>query len=166
MIKRSIIILCLLLVFISLLSLLLPSAISVARSSVVFASEETISREINNPDNWSDWFPPLKEGLMTIRKISDDEAVLQKSADRSMTLKFDYKGVDSTVCTITPQSGDAVSYTFLQSPADGGVRVTLIANVKLAWYPWQRVRGVFMDKILGAQYDEALAGLKAGCERP
>lgn len=83
-----------------------------------------------------------------------------------MTLKFDYKGVDSTVCTITPQSGDAVSYTFLQTPADSGVRVTLIANVKLAWYPWQRVRGVFMDKILGAQYDEALAGLKARCEKP
>ncbi|MCO6497027.1 MAG: SRPBCC family protein [Chitinophagaceae bacterium] len=165
MIKRSIIILVLMLLFLAMVTLFLPSSVSVVKTTEINATPERIAQEVNQTENWKSWFPGVKEGLLTIDLTSADEAVLKRPEGEDLKLKFDYKTKDSTAFTLTTEKGNAVDYTFLQTPVTNGTRVTLVVNIDLPWYPWHRVRGIFMDRIYGAQYEEALSNLKQVCEQ-
>jgi len=37
-------------------------------------------------------------------------------------------------------------------------------NTTLDWYPWKKLAGIFLDKIAGPQYADALRNLKATIE--
>lgn len=166
MIKRSVIFVGLLLFFFLVIGSLLPSSLSIVKSIVINAPEERIAAEINQMENWKGWFPPLKEGTSTMQILSPAEADLLKENGGAMKLKFNYKGQDSTSFVISSPTGSVANYVFLLAKESTGIRVSLVVNTELKWYPWQKIRGVFMDKVLGPQYETALHNLKTVCEQP
>jgi hypothetical protein len=34
----------------------------------------------------------------------------------------------------------------------------------MKWYPWEKAKGIFLDKVSGPQYEAALANLKKAVE--
>src|SRR5205807_1363242 len=50
-------------------------------------------------------------------------------------------------------------------PLEGhNIRVEWKATTKLNWYPWEKFYGIFIDKITGPSYENALNGLKKYAE--
>ncbi len=59
-----------------------------------------------------------------------------------------------------------VTYQFLFSPGKAGTTLlTWNVNTKLPWYPWEKITGIFLDKINGPQYGEVLQNLKISVEK-
>ena len=44
------------------------------------------------------------------------------------------------------------------------MHLNLVVNTALSWYPWDRLKGVFMDKIAGPQYQLALDNIIKACK--
>jgi hypothetical protein len=38
-------------------------------------------------------------------------------------------------------------------------------NTYFKWYPWEKIKGIFLDKISGPQYESALVRLKEFAEK-
>ena len=51
-------------------------------------------------------------------------------------------------------------------PMQTGTQVEWKSVVKLKWYPWEKMYGIFVDKLTGPGYEAALNGLKNYLEQP
>ena len=164
--KRLIILVAALLIFLMLLSLLLPKNVSVAKSVTIHAPQQAIMEQVNEFKNWPLWFPLLKENLATIEMQTGNHAVLKRENGKNIDVQFIFKGRDSVLFTTSIASGAAQTYLLKTQPlSDGGVRADMIVSTSFKWYPWQRARSLFMDKLTGPQYEEALKNLQVLCEQ-
>ena len=58
-----------------------------------------------------------------------------------------------------------VTYQFILSPRKGGqTQLTWNVNTKFPWYPWKKIKGIFLDKVTGPEYQEILQNLKTAVE--
>ncbi|HET7114891.1 MAG TPA: SRPBCC family protein [Hanamia sp.] len=157
-------------VIIFLVSLLLPSKVTVTKSVEINATPERVRDQIINFENWKNWYPAFTDENITIIKNPPSQNILN-----SVTLK-DRQGknvtlnlVDSSRNIITinlPSSSSAkVSYQFFLIPKKNNqVQLTWNINTDLGWYPWRRIRGIFLDKFSGPQYEAALENLRKAIE--
>lgn len=163
--KRLVILVGLLLVFLMLLSLLLPRSVSVAKTISINASPQKIVEEVSTFQEWVHWFPLLKANLATIDIHSEDSATIRRSSGKNIGIHFLYKSTDSLAFIASIASGASQQYVFRIEPlSSGSVRTDLIVSTTFKWYPWQRARTLFLDKLTGPQYEEALKNLQSFCE--
>ena len=73
---------------------------------------------------------------------------------------------DTTVIAVESASSTKVNYQFILSANSNG-QTLLIWNVNtfMGWYPWRKIKGIFLDKITGPQYQAALVNLKKSAEK-
>lgn len=163
--KRLVILVSSLLIFLMLLSLLLPRSVSVAKTTTINASQTKIFGEVNTFQNWVHWFPLLKENLATIDIHSEDSATIKRSSGKNIGIHFLYKTTDSLAFIASIASGATQQYVFRIEPlSSGSVRTDLIVSTTFKWYPWHRARTLFLDKLTGPQYEEVLRNLQLFCE--
>ncbi len=163
--KRLIVLVGSLLIFLMLLSFLLPRSVSVAKSVTINASRAEIMSEVGEFSNWKNWFPVLKEGLATLEIHSPDSATIERTSGKNITVQFLNKSSDSITLRTSIATGAAQLYMFrFDSLSSGAVRTDLIVSTTFKWYPWQRAQTLFLDKLTGPQYEEALKNLQSRCE--
>lgn len=156
------------LIFLS--SLLLPSRVTVSKSVLINASAEKVSRQIIRFEQWENWYPAFKNEGVTVIKNPPKTGILA-----SVTLKDKNEEniilnlIDSSQSRIdieieTPSS-TKVNYQFIITPEmNNQTQLTWDINADLGWLPWKRIRGIFLDKFSGAQYEAALDSLKKASE--
>ena len=73
---------------------------------------------------------------------------------------------DKVTVALSRQGESDVMNTFsiLPLPDSNSVQVEWRALTKLKWYPWEKFYGLFIEKISGEGYEEALNSLKAYVE--
>lgn len=163
--KRLVVLVGSLLIFLMLLSLLLPRSVSVAKSITINSSRDEIMKQVADFHNWKDWFPVLKENLATLKIHSADSATIIRTSGKNITVQFLYKKADSLSFRTSIASGASQQYLFrLDSTGGGTVRTDIIVSTTFKWYPWQRAQTLFLDKLTGPQYEEALKNLQSRCE--
>ena len=157
-------------IIIFLISFLLPSKVTVAKSVEINASQESVREQIVDFKNWENWYPAFKDENITIIKNSSGKDNLA-----SVTLK-DKNGkminlnlIDSTQNTIDIQiqssSSTKVSYQFILTPkTNNQIQLTWNVNINLGWLPWKKIEGILMDKFSGPQYEAALDNLRKAAE--
>lgn len=150
----------------SLLGLLLPSKVTVAKSVVVDASAEKVLPQIADLRNWTHWYPIMNQeaGSDIALSFPDNDgkkAVLNDSAGRSIHMQITSVNKDTVAISLHTKSSTKVDYQFLLIPHKSGeLQITLNVNTQFPWYPWQKMKGLFMDKMTGPQYEMALHQLK------
>lgn len=165
--KRSIILVGIMILFLLALTLILPSKISVARTTVINAPENKISTQISDFAQWENWFPILKSKLATLVISNDSNAIIKRNSGEEIKVRVLNRSKESITFTTTIASGSNAIYTVtIKSLPDSTFRVNMIVNTNLKWYPWEKAKGVFLDKVSGPQYEEALKNLKVYCESP
>lgn len=163
--KRLIVVVIALLVFLMSLAMLLPRKVSVAKTININAPQETIIAQVSDFKNWPHWFPVLKENLANMNIRSETSAILQRENGKNIDVQFLYKKKNAVSFKTSIASGAAQIYELRTEPlAGGGFRTDMIVSTTFSWYPWQRARTLFMDKITGPQYEEALKNLQTWCE--
>jgi hypothetical protein len=157
-------------IVIFLISLLLPSKVTVTKSVAINASPERVSNQIMNFKNWENWYPAFKDENITVTRNSDNKKALS-----SVTLK-DKNGktinlnlIDSTKNSILIQlessSATKVNYQFiLAQKINNQTQLTWNININLGWLPWKKIEGILLDKFSGNQYETALDNLRKAAE--
>lgn len=158
-------------VVVFLISLLLPSKVTVAKSVEINASHEKIMNQVVNFEEWKNWYPAFKDENITVIKNPSEENVLS-----SVTLK-DSNGkivklnlLDSNKHTIDIQvlssSSTKVNYQFVLIPKiNNETQLTWNINLDLGWLPWKKIEGILMDRFSGPQYQSALENLRKAAEK-
>jgi hypothetical protein len=151
----------------TLLSLLIPSRVKVSRTTLI--NNTTTAKVLDQVailSNWKNWHPVFKS--------NDTKINLIPGAGAANTAAEIVYGTKSVKLLVTAADSNAVKFT-LQSPGESDIENEIFispiqnqANVqvewralnKLKWYPWEKFYGIFIDKLTGPGYDEALKGLK------
>ena len=153
-----------------LLSLLLPSKITVAKSVEINATVETVKQQIIDFNNWKNWYPAFSDNNFTVVKnsTSNNQLVSVTLTDiRGKKITLIQADTTEGKVTIKVQSSSSskVDYQFILIPKTNR-QTELIWNVNtyLGWYPWKRIQGIFLDKFSGEQYVAVLRDLKVAAE--
>ena len=157
-------------VFITILSLFIPSKLMVTRAVVINAHAGKVFNEISNLQNWKHWHPVFINDSAIIKFDTEANGI-------SNTCEWESKGKKNTI-HITGKQGYALKATLLREgendvlntmrvlPLTDSNQVQAEWNVliKLKWYPWEKFYGIFIEKISGQGYEDALNSLKAYAE--
>lgn len=155
------------LVVISLLGLLLPSKVTLTKSVLVEASPKEIRGMINDFSKWKNWYPTMQKENLNVVINNSSTITLIDNAGKSVTLQIILDEINEVdVQLTTPSSKEKVVYQFLLLPQkDEKTQLTLNVNTFLKWYPWEKLKGVLMDKMSGPQYLSILNQLKIAAEK-
>ncbi len=157
-------------VFITILSLFIPSRLTVTRAVVINAKADVVFPEINNLQNWKHWQPVFMADSANI-KFNTDVTGLSSSCE------WDSKGSKNKML-ITGRQGNTIAASLLREgendvlntisilPLADSNQVQAEWNVliKLKWYPWEKFYGIFIENITGEGYEAALNSLKTYVE--
>jgi len=152
-------------------SLLLPSKITISKGILINAPQTAINKEIQDFGNWKNWYPAFQNENVSVVKKSSKEGIinsvsLKDNKEKRLDLDLIESKSDTTVIAVESASSTKVNYQFILSANSNG-QMLLIWNVNtfMGGYPWQRIKGIFLDKISGPQYEAALVNLKNAVEK-
>jgi hypothetical protein len=157
-------------IFITILSLFIPSKLMVSRAVVVNANADKVFNEIANLQNWKHWQPVFMIDSAKINFKTDAKGM-------SNYCEWDSKGKKNIV-EITEKKNNSISAVLKRSGendiqntisilplADSNqVQAEWSVLIKLKWYPWEKFYGIFIEKISGQGYEDALNSLKTYIE--
>jgi len=167
---RFIIFLIAVFIVIFLISLLLPSKVTVSKSVDINASEEAVSNQIVNFEEWKNWYPAFKDENISIIKnppaVNTLASVTLKDRNgKSITLLLIDTSKQTININLQSASSTKVSYQFIMIPKiNNQVQLTWNVNTNLGWLPWKKMEGILLDKFSGNQYEAALENLRKAAE--
>ncbi|HMU11623.1 MAG TPA: hypothetical protein PKC54_16535 [Ferruginibacter sp.] len=164
LIKGFVIALVGLFVFITLLSLFIPSKVMISRGVVIHAGAAKVFDQVNNLSNWKNWQPVFKNDSAHIRFSNDSAQWISKNKTNTITITS--RSENSISASIEREGENTVLNTIRILPLADSNQVQAEWNIliKLKWYPWEKFYGIFIEKITGQGYEDALNGLKVYCE--
>jgi hypothetical protein len=157
-------------IFITILSLFIPSKLMVTRAVVVNANADKVFNEISNLQNWKHWQPVFMNDSAQIIFKTDASGISNYS-------EWDSKGKKNIV-EITKKNNNSIAallkrsgendvqntISILPLPDSNQVQAEWNVLIKLKWYPWEKFYGIFIEKISGQGYEDALNSLKSYVE--
>ena len=157
-------------IMITLVSLLIPSRVMVTRGVVVNAGAKKVFAQVGSLQNWKNWQPVFKSDSFAIRfsqgangvnpfcewksRGKKNRLVVTGQAENTITIALQREGENEVTNTIN----------ILPLPDSNTVQVEWRALTRLKWYPWEKFYGIFIEKVTGQGYEDALNNLKAYVE--
>lgn len=157
-------------VIIFLISLLLPSRVTILKYVEVSAPLEKVENQVVNFENWKNWYPAFKdENIMVIKNTAAkgvlSSITLKDTNGKSVNLNLTDTSQHVINIQLETSSSMKVNYQFTIIPkANGQTQLTWNVNINLGRMPWKKIKGIFMDKFSGQQYQNALDNLKKAAE--
>jgi hypothetical protein len=173
--KRIVIAFVVLVVVLLGIGFLLPRDVHVERSATIDAPPEVVFAHVNDLRQWEAWTPWSKDRDATLELEYGDPAA-GKGAWYSWTAKELGSGKLEITDSQPPKSLDMLLHIeggmggpaecgFKFEPADGKTNVTWHFDADMGVWPPGRYVGLFMDKLLGGDYETGLAKLKKVTEK-
>jgi hypothetical protein len=157
------------LVFLGLITVFLPSRITISRSVQINADEQAVKMQVTDFRNWMHWYPSFQNTHATVLIASNGDTSFAelKLADHQQLSLALYQPSENTIEVYFPgRDRKSEDYQFvLFKSSSGHTQLTWNARTLLGWYPWKKLGGIFLDKITGSQYEAALQNLKAAAEK-
>lgn len=157
-------------IMITLVSLLIPSKVMVSRGVVVNAPAAKVFAAIGNLHQWKKWQPVFKSDSSGVQFGNDSTVVGSYcewvTAGKKNKFVFTAKAeMQLTAALQREGENDVMNMISVLPLADSNkVQVEWKALTKLKWYPWEKFYGIFIEKMTGPGYDDALNSLKAYIE--
>lgn len=170
LVKGFLIVLSGLFIFITILSLFIPSRLMVTRAVVINAPADKVFSQVSNLQHWKNWQPVFMLDSAGIRFKTGANGISHACEwdSRGKKNKMKITGTSDNVirATLLREGENEVQNTISLLPlADSSqVQVEWSVLVKLKWYPWEKFYGIFIENITGEGYEAALNSLKAYAE--
>ena len=157
-------------IFLTLISLLIPSHIVTARAETVQADSVGLYNEISDLKNWKHWHPvfmhdsaDIKFSKSTTEGNNFAQWITNGKTNTIIILekKFPY------VKFLLKRDGEndiENTLSLRQVQEQGNMQVQWVSVTKLKWYPWEKFSGIFIEKMAGSGYEAALVSLKTYVE--
>jgi carbon monoxide dehydrogenase subunit G len=152
------------------ISLLLPSHVTVLKYVEISAPTEKVMNQIVNFEEWKNWYPAFKDENIKVIKNSSPKNVLSSVTLKDIngkSVNLNLLDTSQHIIDIGLQSSSLtkVNYQFVVVPKiNNQTQLTWNVNIDLGWLPWKKIQGIFMDKFSGQQYQMALDNLKKAAE--
>jgi Polyketide cyclase / dehydrase and lipid transport len=157
-------------IFITLLSLLIPSKIRVTKAIAIHAGADKVFAQVSNLQNWKNWQPVFRRDSAAI-VFGRDNAGNVNSIEwesKGKKNKFLITSIKDNAVTASLQRERETevlnTITILPVAEQNQVQVEWNALIKLKWYPWEKFYGIFIEKVTGQGYEDALNSLKTYVE--
>jgi hypothetical protein len=154
-------------VLLSIISWLMPSKIMLVRTVMVAADRQDIQFQFADLRNWRNWNPYFRDMPAESMVLADSNRLVWLENDDSMKMTLD--GISDNQALIKLEREGAYpmnnSMSILEIDDSPGWQVEWRVTASLPWYPWERFAAIFFDKTAGPSFEEALASLKAYCEK-
>jgi len=166
LIKGFFIVIAGLFIFITIFSLFIPSKILVTRGVVINAGAAKVFTEISDLKNWKHWQPVFKNDSGNIKFDTAAYGISNScewvSKDKKNRIIITGKKDNVITASLLREGENDVLNTIRVLPLADSNQVQAEWNVliKLKWYPWEKFYGIFIEKITGEGYEEALNSLK------
>jgi hypothetical protein len=150
----------------SLLSLLLPSKISVTKSVGINAPSSEVYTYVNDFKKWPEWFLPMEDSSVHITYGEGNASVTLKD-DKGIDLVLEKlpSTTDTIYVALKSKSSSDVVYQFILIPQNAeNTQIIFNINTYFKWYPWEKIRGLFLDKMTGPMYQKSLYQLEKKVE--
>lgn len=150
------------------LTILLPSHVTISRTITINTKQEEVTKELRDFNNWKNWFPLFqnKDIKIDIRQNLDTSfAILtnEKGENLSFILSPGSKGIINVLLKQNEKSNESYQFIMLTNGL-GYTQLTWNVYTLLGWNPWKRLSVFFVDKIRGPEYETILNNLKLATE--
>ncbi len=153
-------------IFITLLSLLIPSHPKVSRTVVMnSAVGKKVMAQVGDLANWKNWHPffssdsvTVSFGTKTIGEGGSCDILYNNTTTQLSITKID--SISVTVKLMGKGENDITNQIFITDMPSQQTRVDWVATTHLHWYPWEKFYAIFIDKLTGPGYEMALNALK------
>lgn len=162
-IKRTLLIAAVLLTILMLFALLLPRNISIIKFTEIAGDPNCASELVGNFDGWQQWFPAIKDNDSQLEATSAESAEIRTPRGVSSHVQMITRQKDSVLFHITSGKQDAEFLFLFQEGGQGHTKINMIVNTRLKWYPWERAKGIIIEKMTGPQYEAALENIRQAC---
>ena len=158
-------------ILVALAGLLLPSKVTITKSVLINAPSQKIKNQVNDLDDWKNWYPAFQNNTIRVTTNTSKKNALQSISlkdnnGKEIDLDLIVSSNDTIEVAVESPSSAKVFYQFLLIPhLSGKTQLTLNVNTYFKWYPWEKIKGIFLDKISGPQYESALNKLKEFIEK-
>ena len=157
-------------ILITLFSLLIPSQVVVTKGVVVNSNAKKVMNELTTLENWKHWLPVFKPDSIKLSFYSPpgvNSICEWESGGKLNRFRIDSISADKAEINLAREGELDVRNMIRIFPlADSNsVQVEWKAVTKLKWYPWQKLQGLFIEKMSGDSYEQALKSLKEYVER-
>ncbi len=152
-----------------LVTVFLPSKITVSKSVLINANEKAVATEIDDFKNWKNWYPAFQNKNISIDFPPQGDTpvvILTDENKEKLTLSLLKSSQQNINILLADEDGNTKTYGFILSTNSAGqTQLTWNVNIELGWYPWKKFAGIFLDKVTGPHYEAALQNLKIAAEK-
>ncbi|HEY5405564.1 MAG TPA: hypothetical protein VIJ92_00690 [Ginsengibacter sp.] len=156
--------------FLWLITLFLPSKIVVSRWVTIDANENVVAMQINDFKNWKNWYPAFQNknihADVSQQNDSTPFVTLTNENGKKLSLVLSKSSQKNINIQLLEDDRNAKNYEFVLLPNNKGqTQLTWNVDIELGWYPWKKLGGIFLDKIIGPQCEATLENLKIAAEK-
>ena len=157
-------------IFLTLISLLIPSHIVTTRAETVQADSIRLYSEIADLKNWKHWHPVFMQdsAKMNFSASStnvNDFVEWNSNNKKNRVVISERKFPYIKILLQRDGENDMENILALREVQEkGNMQVQWTSITKLKWYPWEKFSGIFIEKMSGAGFEIALASLKTYVE--
>lgn len=151
------------------ISFFLPSKVHVERMAVINAQPEIVFKQVNNLHNWNSWMPWNKlDPDMKIKYYGPEEGAgsgYSWTSENSQVGKGKLSITESkqnesiTTSMNFTENGEATG-TFTFEPVNGNTKIIWGMDMDMGMNPVAKYLGLFMDQMIGADFEKGLSDLK------
>lgn len=149
-------------IIIFLISLLMPSRITLVRSVMIQSEQSEVSKQITDLNNWKNWHPLMKGNCSSL--AADEIRCSISGKDYRIRSIADTTGIYHFVMTSAENTDMHYRFFFNQATGNPGIELHWQVETRLKSYPWEKFSGIFFSEAAGPGYEQALQSLKAYCE--
>ena len=149
---------------ITIISLFIPSNVTISRAVQINVSKEEVMRQLNEPANWRHWYPGGDSTDFFYENAVVKGLVLDKRRHHYIIMLAEKK---QEVMAIFRLSRKNISTGWRLVPATDSKSVTVqwYINFHLRWYPWEKFSSFMFERISDPQLKQGLDNLKALLEK-
>ena len=154
-----------------LLSLLLPSTVTISKSVDINAPQQSIKRQITDFGQWKNWYPAFRNESFSINKNQTppgflSSITLRDSLGKWLTILVRDTSKQTINVNLHSPSALDIDYEFvLIHKLSNQTQLTWNVIIHLGWLPWNKFEGIVLDKFSGEQYENALDNIKSAAEK-
>jgi hypothetical protein len=145
------------------ISLFIPSRVVTVRAVTIHGEKDSIFARINNVQTWKTWNAALAAAP---NLVTTDSTATWTSANHTYTLTRKEHTASYTKFLLSRAGQPGVDYFLSVLPVQepNAFQVEWRAVTPLRWYPWEKFGGIFIEKMSGPGYQDALDRLSAMVE--
>jgi hypothetical protein len=155
--------------FLCLITVFLPSKITISRWVLINANEKAVATQINEFKNWKNRYPAFQSKNISAKISSPGDSsfvILTNENEKKLSLALSKSSPEDINIRLTEEDQQPKTYRFILLPGSAGqTQITWNVNIELGWYPWKKLGGIFLDKVTGPQYEAVLQNLKIAAEK-